>query len=278
MTSYSADGSAIKSLSRYGSLTLGSCRIDNFPFRVSREFSQKPKPPPRGYFGIAGPQQSSQEYTEGSSLLGSLLHSGAISRMVYVVRTLPTDGSKNITGELILGDGIDKSMAGRKVGSFRYARSPITHQAFPTVRVVFVGLSSTGRRPSGGEVYTRRYREVFQSVLDTGSTALFLPLPTLLEDIVTELKTNLRNKGYEERVIAKKYLLKDGKLAVYKNVMDALPVVSMRIADHENSVLVQLHPRHYCQDARVPNSCQVAVAPSGLPSLGTPFFLAYSMQ
>ncbi|KAF4752653.1 hypothetical protein FOZ62_027691 [Perkinsus olseni] len=259
-TSHSADGSTIKSLSRHGSLTLGSCRIDNFPFKVSREFSPKLKPPPRGYFGIAAPPQSLQGYPDGSSFLESLFRSGTITKQVYFVRALPTNNSKYITGELTLGYGIDKSMAGRKIGSFRFFHGPLSHQGFPTVRIVFVGLSNTGESPSGGEMYAHRYRQVFPSVLDTGSTALFLPLPTLLEDIVMELKRNLRAKGYEERVIASKYLLKDGKLAVYKNVVDALPVLNIRISDEGMSVLVQLHPRHYCQDARVPNSCQVAVA------------------
>ncbi|KAF4661676.1 hypothetical protein FOZ61_006991 [Perkinsus olseni] len=74
---------------------------------------------------------------------------------------------------------------------------------------IIKSLSRHGSLTLGGEMYAHRYRKVFPSVLDTGSTALFLPLPTLLEDIVMELRRNLRAKGYEERVIASKYLLKD---------------------------------------------------------------------
>lgn len=55
MTSYSADGSTIKSLTRYGSLTLNGHRFEGFPFHVCREYSRTLKPPPKGYFGLGGP-------------------------------------------------------------------------------------------------------------------------------------------------------------------------------------------------------------------------------
>ncbi|KAF4660062.1 hypothetical protein FOL46_006340 [Perkinsus olseni] len=255
------DGLAVDSIIRYGSLTLGGHKVDAFPFRVSRLVlsASTASSPPRlkGFFGVSGLPPTSTSFSwdrDVRSLLDALVHSSAITRPVYSIRahSQACVGSMLITGDFMLGDTNENAlMASKARGSFHFVADKEYHEALPTVQI-------SSLRLSGADGFLREYPVSLTSPLDTGSTALFLPIPSILNDIAEALSRNLRRRGYFDHEILETFEITDrGTLGVYGAVVDYLPVLSFDLGDHKRSMRVQLHPREYCHCSLA--YCRVAI-------------------
>ncbi|EER15649.1 hypothetical protein Pmar_PMAR025662 [Perkinsus marinus ATCC 50983] len=270
------DGRAIRTITRSATVALNGKVIRDFPFKVSVPESWNKTEPFHGFFGIADtPPKVAFE-----SALKFLVRHYIVGRQSYTLRTNVQQSTQFITGELTLGDKVEKN----KDSKYMFAEwhtDPDHHYAFPTISLSTTVLQNEPQSVGKSKGLRLGHSKPRLMSLVTGANGIYLPYKSILDRIETKIRRTMKKKlGYSEDKIGKMcYLGGDGFIHVKKEAYDSLPVLNLQLEGGKESKQIRIHPKHYTGDTGGEDVI-IYINHFGKDQnmLGTPFFRAYTVH